>query len=231
MDDAWIHAQFAVNVAQGHLFQFQPGTLSTGSTSPLWSLLMGVGLVLWPDPVAVGHALGVVFSWAVVAWTLLLAHRLGLPSAVRTALPVLLVLQWRLTWTALSGMEVPLFSWLILVTLWTYLGEQGSERCLWRTGFLAGLACWARPEGLLLGALVVLFEAFSGLGTQAKHLWMVARSRRWRSFAASWALIVVPLGAFHAAVGPGIFPRPSMSSRSRSAGIRAWPISEGIFSN
>jgi len=45
LDDAWIHYQFARNLAQGQGFSYNPGEPTPGSTSPLWTLMLaGIGL-------------------------------------------------------------------------------------------------------------------------------------------------------------------------------------------
>ena len=40
LDDAWIHLVYARSLAALHGFAFNPGQLETGSTSPLWTLLL-----------------------------------------------------------------------------------------------------------------------------------------------------------------------------------------------
>ena len=37
LDDAWIHFQFARNLARGDGLSFNPGEPTSGSTAPLWS--------------------------------------------------------------------------------------------------------------------------------------------------------------------------------------------------
>src|SRR4051794_36084239 len=44
LDDAWIHAQFARNLASGFGLSFNPGEPSAGSTSPLWTAIVAIGM-------------------------------------------------------------------------------------------------------------------------------------------------------------------------------------------
>jgi hypothetical protein len=44
--DAAVYLPYARNAANGHLFQFNVGEFSTGSTSPLWSLLLAIPFLL-----------------------------------------------------------------------------------------------------------------------------------------------------------------------------------------
>ena len=59
LDDSWIHLQFARNVAEGHGFSFNPGVSSSGSSAPLWSLLLAVPLLAGLGPLASAKLLGV----------------------------------------------------------------------------------------------------------------------------------------------------------------------------
>src|SRR5512135_3568930 len=43
LDDAWIHATYARNLAIRGEWSFLPGQPSAGSTSPLWRLLLAAG--------------------------------------------------------------------------------------------------------------------------------------------------------------------------------------------
>ena len=44
LDDGWIHAQFARNLASGFGLSFNPGEPSAGSTSPLWTAMVAAGM-------------------------------------------------------------------------------------------------------------------------------------------------------------------------------------------
>ncbi len=55
LDDSYIHLAFARRLAHGQGFGVNPGQWSTGSTAPLWSLLLSAGLA-----VGLGHA---VWPW------------------------------------------------------------------------------------------------------------------------------------------------------------------------
>ncbi len=43
LDDAWIHQTYARNLANLAEWSFIPGTVSGGSTSPLWTILLTIG--------------------------------------------------------------------------------------------------------------------------------------------------------------------------------------------
>jgi len=59
LDDAWIHFQFARNVASGHGFAFNPDVPMAGSTAPLWTLLLAGGALIAGPSVVMAKTLGV----------------------------------------------------------------------------------------------------------------------------------------------------------------------------
>src|SRR5512135_3154814 len=50
LDDAWIHLTYARNFAQHGQWAYRLGEASAGSTSPLWTILLGLGFILKLGP-------------------------------------------------------------------------------------------------------------------------------------------------------------------------------------
>lgn len=168
LDDAWIHFQFARNLAQGQGFSFNAGDPQPGSTAPLWTLLLaGVGLF---TEQFLGPA--IVLSWFFLLATVWLSYGLtrrladGRFAAFLAGLGV--ALDGRLLWAGLSGMEATAFAALSVAAVWLY-GRDGYLRP--GTALLFALAGQVRPEGHALFALAVLDSAYALLHTN----W------RWRS--------------------------------------------------
>jgi hypothetical protein len=151
LDDSWIHMQFARNLAEGRGFTYNPGVPVSGSTAPLWTLLLGGVFAVFGSQPALAKGLGLAAALT-TAW---LAGRLaevwaesrelGLLASVLTALAGPMV------WGALSGMEVSLAAVLVCAAL--LLNARG------RPGAAAGalgLAVLARPEAVLLLPLLWL---------------------------------------------------------------------------
>jgi hypothetical protein len=151
LDDSWIHFQFARNVAGGHGFSYNPGVPMSGSTAPLWTLLLA-GLFkaagaypAWAKAAGIAAALGA--AWLArrlaVAWTGDMA--LGLTAALVTA--------WSspMVWGALSGMEVTLAALLVTAALVAHTAGRVEA-----SAALLGLAVLARPESVLLVPLLWL---------------------------------------------------------------------------
>jgi hypothetical protein len=155
LDDSWIHLQFARNLAAGHGLSYNAGELVTGSTAPLWTALLAL-LFYLPGNVVVWTKLsGIALHLAAVDATWRLGRELGLGRGLATLAAALTLCTSWLAWSALSGMEVPLFIFLALQGTILHLRERAApERPPLSLGLLA-VAVLARPEGLAL--LVLAF--------------------------------------------------------------------------
>ena len=150
LDDAWIHLVYARSIAEGQPFQYNPGEWETGSTSPLWALLLAVPLLLGAGPVVAAKALGVLFTASAATAGHALLRRLGAPGS-GLALAVTLCVVPYFTFASVSGTEVALFVALVLLAFERFLTGR-----LTAAGVATGLAILARPEAYLLLPLLVL---------------------------------------------------------------------------
>ena len=150
LDDSFIHLQFARNLAAGRGLSYNPGQIVTGSTAPLWTALLALLFVL-PGSVYLWVQLaGIALYLAGVDATRRLALALGLPPGLATLAGALTLATGPLVWSALSGMEVPLF---ILLSLWgtlLHLRERAAPDRPPLSFPVFALAALARPEGVLL---------------------------------------------------------------------------------
>ena len=149
LDDAWIHQVYARSAALGRPFQYNPGEWETGSTSPLWSLLLAPGHWMGA-PVAFAKALGVLCVAAAAFVGARLVRRFagnGAALGFAVALPLLP----HVSFAAVSGMEVGLILLLTLLTAECALGRRWT-----RAALFAGLAILARPEASILLPLLCL---------------------------------------------------------------------------
>jgi hypothetical protein len=186
LDDAWIHAQFATNLAHGHGLAFNPGEPSTGSTSPLWTALLAVPVALGLSVVAAAKTMGIVLAAVAAILAFELARLLSGSTAAGAVAGGAVACCARLTWGAVSGMEVPLAVVLVLLTLLVFVRDEGERGWLW--GLLAGLATLARPETAVLFPVLAVVVLVSGsrLGWRARFRGVVA-SATW-AFAATVAI-------------------------------------------
>jgi hypothetical protein len=203
LDDSWIHLQFARNLAEGRGLSYNPGELVTGSTAPLWTALLSLLFIL-PGPPGIvvvwTKLLGIAFHLASVAVAWRLGRELGLGRGLASlAVALMLTTSW-LVWSALSGMEVPLFVFLSLAGILLHLRErERPERPPLAVPVLA-IAALARPEGLLL-VVLALFDRlliFEREGENGPLLWRRPAFRQ---------VIVGTLLAALALAGPVLFYR------------------------
>lgn len=203
LDDSWIHQQFARNLARGDGLSFQPGELVAGSTAPLWTALLSLlfwlpgNVVLWTQ--LAGIALYLAGGWAL--WRLARALDLG-RGAASFATALGLGTSWW-AWSALSGMEVPLFVFLTLVGVERHLRERdGPGRppvALW----LFAVGALLRPEGALL-LLLALVDRLLVWRRDGAGLRLAAPA--WRPLAVGLGaalLVLVPVLAFFALIEIG----------------------------
>jgi hypothetical protein len=154
LDDGWIHATYARNLAVHGEFALNPGEASTGTTSLLWTLLFAAMLGTGMSPTAGAWLLGAAaLMLLVVLWRRVLRlHGFGRleSNAAAAALPLSGIVLW---WT-LSGMETMLFLLLAVLALHAFTLRKYVLSGVW-----LALLLLARPEGILL-APVLAFAAW-----------------------------------------------------------------------
>ncbi len=158
LDDSWIHQTYARNLAMEGRWEFRLGQLSSGSTAPLWTLLLVPGFWLhlgplwWSYILGGGALLGLSVIAEVTARRLVQSYKPKLPWV-----GLFFACEWHMLWAAASGMETALqalSATAVLVLLMTR-----SHRYL-TLGLLTGLSIWVRPDGLTLAGPVVLTIVF-----------------------------------------------------------------------
>lgn len=156
LDDAWIHQTYARNLAQYGQWVFIPGQVSAGSTSPLWTVLLSTAyLISTKVPYIWTYLLGglSLFGLALAGERVFQALTGGEGSKIPWV-GIFLATEWHLVWGSVSGMETILFAGLILATL---VCLTGHTQRYFIAGFLTGVSCWIRPDGItLLGPAIFL---------------------------------------------------------------------------
>ena len=154
LDDSWIHLTYARNLALRGEWAFQPGHLSAGSTSPLWTFLLAIGFWLGLGPYIWTYLVGELCLFGLGVLTDFSARRLVPTYRPRWPwIGLFFVAEWHFQWAALSGMETLLQALLMTAVLVALL--QGTRKYL-LLGIVTGLSIWVRPDGLtLLGPAVL----------------------------------------------------------------------------
>jgi arabinofuranosyltransferase len=160
-DDSYISYRYAENMANGHGLVFNRyQTPVEGYTNFLWTLLLSaIATVKLPLPETASF-LSLFFSVALLLLMAVWAHmQREFNPDFPIAVPVLLLASSpALALWSVTGMETPFFAFL-LVSGAVFLSIE--ERRSW-PGILSGLtfalAALARPEGLLIGGIVIGFS-------------------------------------------------------------------------
>jgi hypothetical protein len=186
LDDSWIHAVFARNIATGNGYAFNPGEPVSGSTGPLYSLILALlyavtGDVIWPAKI-----FGVACQVASTLFIYRAALHLEPGARLKSLLVAALVgISPSLLWASLSGMEISLYLLFVCWGIERYLaGKDVAATAIWSAGI------WVRPDGIFLVAL-------SMLGPRATL----------RKRAALAAAAILPFFAFNWFLGGSIFPQ------------------------
>jgi len=155
-DDSYITLRYARNVMEGEGFVFNEGQRLEGYTNFLWILMLVCAGKLGASLPLAARTLSFFFSCAVLvtagygAWANRTGRENGWTQALAiAAAPILLAASPSfLTWS-LSGTEIPLFTFLLLLGVVLLLDGRRPESAFTVFGIL-GLV---RPEGLLFYAL------------------------------------------------------------------------------
>ena len=171
VDDAYIFYRYAQNLVDGHGFVFNVGERVEGVTSLLWTLLIAAGVALGIDGVAVGHWLGV-GSGVLLLWSTYRYAAIELIGGERFVAAIaswLLLLSKPFAVWATSGLETPLFGAVVLAALIAEARDRPTLALL-----AAATSVLVRPEGVLLGAIVILLFFYRSAAEWKKGLLLMA---------------------------------------------------------
>ncbi|TXT55698.1 MAG: conserved membrane protein of unknown function [Candidatus Thorarchaeota archaeon] len=193
LDDSWIHLQYARTIYQGIPWEYSPGHPSTGSTSPLWSVILSTLFFITQDPISLIYGTYLIAGLFYFLTTLLVGYIIfNYSERLLIAITGMVgfVIVPRTTWLMLSGMETPLFMFLLVFGV--VLLDKKDIRYDPLLGITVGLAFLARPEGVILALFVPV--RFFLLDREELTNW-----KRWVSFVlmAVIALLIVSPWIIH----------------------------------
>jgi len=151
LDDPWIHLQFARNIHDYGSFSYYKNEMNTaGSTSPLYTLLLTVGFFFTSNEMILSYVLGIGALVLAVFMMYKLASVLFKNNFIlATSASLLLIIEPRLQWMAISGMETTLFIALLLGVLYFFYSKKSFP-----FGITSGLLLWTRPDAVILFAVI-----------------------------------------------------------------------------
>ena len=166
-DDAYISFVFSRNLAEHGALVFNPGMDPVeGYTNFLWTLLLGLLMVVGLAPEVTSLVLGTGFALG----TLVVAYRLvdemldeGAPRGWAVVAPALLACSAGFACWSSGGLETQMFTFWVSLSLYMYArAERDPGRLRWM-GVLLALAAMTRPEGLLVTAVIGLHRLGANL--------------------------------------------------------------------
>jgi hypothetical protein len=211
LDDSWIHLQFARGLAHGDGLAFEPPRLVAGSTAPLWTALISVLEPLPGSPVGWVLALSIALFAAGIPLLFGVGRDLGLNARLAALATALYCVTGPMVWSAVSGLEIPLFVLLSLAATRCHLADRAESGGLALSLPLFALSAHARPEGLLLLALALLDRAIASRGR-----WREWLGGAWAGFGLA-ALVLAPVALFNLAASGSLLPT---TFAAKSGGVR-----------
>jgi hypothetical protein len=190
VDDAGISFGFAKNIANGYGAVLNPGgEVVEGYSNPLWVLIISLFIRADIfDPYLTTNFLGILLGVTNLIATYLLTKELvSNKESLLTGLPsVFLAFSTPFVAWSLSGLETPLYSLLLVLSVYTYVLELKGKSKYPISGLLLFLVAVTRPEG------------FGFFGLILGHKTVYSYRNGFNKNDIMWLLLfIVPFGVYH----------------------------------
>jgi len=170
VDDVYISLTYAKNFARGHgLVHSVDGELVEGYTNFLWVLLESVFLFIGVPEDAVIHCIkiiGLIFGIGIIVLTSKMAELIQADAYARLLAPLFLAATPYFAFWAVGGLETPMYIFLLISGLYRYGLELKEDKPHLISMVLFLLMALTRPEGFILGLVVIIWEVFGLLRTR-----------------------------------------------------------------
>ncbi|MDB4953165.1 MAG: hypothetical protein JWO36_734 [Myxococcales bacterium] len=156
-DDAYISFVFSRNLAEHGELSFNLGSPVEGYTNFLWTVVLGLLMVVGISPEWSSRVLGTICALVTLYLVFRVVERaLGRPTPW-AAVPALLLASSSgfACWTS-GGLETQLFTMLFAIALDGFVEAQDRPRALRRTAVALALSAMTRPEGVMISAVLVI---------------------------------------------------------------------------
>jgi len=217
--DSQVHLIYGENAARGDFFEFNPGEKSSGVSSPGYMLLVGSFFKISPAPwvPVIVKITNILFWYGLLAVVFLIARRLSDSTVWAGTATAAVGLMPGSVYNSTIGMENGIFGFVVV--LWVYLAmrtewfaaetsDHYSARHELLLGFVAGIACFVRPEGFIVAAIALSYRALRSAEDRQMFTETIARSV---VFLLPFSLMAVSLGYFHYAQAGQVLPTSGMS--------------------
>ncbi|MBA4374726.1 MAG: hypothetical protein C0401_00945, partial [Anaerolinea sp.] len=221
LDDSWIHQTYAKNLVLYGRWEYIPGEISAGSTSPIWTLILSIGNLLgFKTPFFWTTFISVIFFVCLVLTAFEIVKNkkpelLGYSFLAGSAI----LLEWHLLWSVASGMETVLFS-LLIVLVFLLLNIQKPKWIL--LGLLTGLLVWVRPDGITVLGPILLIFLYKGITKKIKFINLI-------TFFIPLILLIGTYGWFNFGISGKLFPNTFYAKQIEYAILLSQPLLIRIY--
>lgn len=162
LDDSWIHQTVAQNLADTGVLGYFRGVHGSGSSSLMWTVLLWIkwAALAKVNPIVYCAVLNGIFLGGCGYLLKKLTEDDGLTGAEGWILALAPALNGNFVWFGMLGMEHVLFVLLSLVVIVEFFSK--GRRAVWVASIAQGILTLTRPEGVALGALLLLFRRPAG---------------------------------------------------------------------
>jgi hypothetical protein len=168
VDDAFITARYACNIAAGRGYAMNAHDPSDGVTGPLWLVPGTIACAARIDPVLAAKAIGLLCALVAIALLLrALRRRAGGRAAACVAALVLALSPSIATW-AVAGLETGAAT--LGVTLAALAAIRRPRPAAWSLGAAGALLAWLRPELALSYGVLLAYVALRDRRAAARAL-------------------------------------------------------------
>lgn len=170
IDDAFIYARYARNVSLGYGFVWNPGEAPvSGFTSFLYMMVLIFVQKIGLSTVPVMPILGFMSSVLIFILSWFLGETLNPGHTLENLLSIVLIgLSPIFLFWGSNGMEMPLYTALLMISALSYLGYQHHKIPGWVVGGIFGLTTLCRPESLALFGFTIIFDGILKFSRQKK---------------------------------------------------------------
>lgn len=224
LDDSWIHSHFARNIAEGRGIVYNPGQHVT-STAILYSLALAGLYAITHSPVFNAMALGLVLHVGASVLIYATARRLSIGPGLSLTAAAFFAAIPRLVWGALSGMEVPLYVFLVTLGIYwhvRYSWRDGAKSYISTLAF--GLATLARPECAVFLVCSVVARSIEHIRSEKTPGRVLHLARTLPVHALVFIAVIAPVSLYNLA-SYGLPLPPAFYAKTRALG----PTQEGHF--
>lgn len=179
-DDTFIFARFAEHLVAGHGLVFNPGERVQGFTSPLWTLLVAAAAWAGLPTIAFAKVAGAALGAGCIVLAAMVGRHIDQRAGVIA--PIVLAGFLDLPYWAVSGMDAPLFAFVVALALWVTISAAAGGPMA-AAGIAWGIAGITRPEGVMFGLIAMTWLLHRRRGTHGGSV-------------LPWAMFVMPLVAW-----------------------------------